>query len=369
MRVLDLRPRTVKFMSTLWGGGQTVRGEIAEPPSHPPLSRLAARLADKFMARRVSHRRPQGQGPLIVSVGNLALGGTGKTPVVAALATALAADGIKGAVLTRGFGSPLAGPLAVRSDNVLAGDEARLLSLALEGEGWSVIQARRRPAGLDHLLQLTPDVEIVIVEDGHQTAGLGRDLDILILDSWTTVTAGGASRISPVTGSVIPFGPWRESAAGAVRAGIWLLETDHRGPDQGVGGQAVVRFQRQLTLRDPVAHVRVDQPAGRAALVSGIARPESFEASLVHLLPEDPVLSVRCADHAAYGPRVTARILRAAREEGADFLVTTAKDWVKLGPFLPPEWKVLVADLAIGWGRDKALPALVRERLEKFRRR
>ena len=49
--------------------------------------------------------------------------------------------------------------------------------------------------------------------------------------------------------------------------------------------------------------------------------------------------------------------------------MTTAKDWVKLGPFLPPEWTVLVADLKIAWGRDKALPALVRERLEEFRRR
>lgn len=364
MRVLDLRPRAVQFMSNLWGGGQTVRGEITEPAAHPPLSRMAARLVDKFMARRVSRRRLRGQGPMIISVGNLALGGTGKTPVVAALATALAADGVKGAVLTRGFGSPLAGPLAVHSDNVLAGDEARLLSLALEGEDWSVVQARRRPAGLDHLLRLAPDVEIVIVEDGHQTAGLGRDLDILILDSWATVTVEGASRISPVTGSVIPFGPWRESATGAARAGIWLLETDLPGPDQGVDGQAVVRFQRQLSLRDPVAQVRVEKPGGRAALVSGIARPESFEASLVPLLAEDPVLSVRCADHAAYGPRVTARILRTAREVGADFLVTTAKDWVKLEPFWPESMPVLVADLKICWGHNKTFPDLVGERLE-----
>jgi len=364
MRVLDLRPRTLRLMSSLWGRSSGVRGHVAHKPGPPNLAaRCAAKLADGFMGRRVSARRFGKGGPAIISIGNLALGGTGKTPVVAALATDLAASGLKGAVLTRGFGSPLAGPLAVDSGNVLAGDEARLMAAALAAHHWPVIQARRRTRGLELLLEKYPATEVVIVEDGHQTAGLGRHLDVVILDGWTVTGEGAGSKVCAVTGPVFPLGPWRESAAGADRAGIWLLETDQDVPAEGSGGQAVARFQRQLTLRSPRAGLGADLPTGRPGVLSGIARPETFENDLEKVLELEPVLAVRCGDHAHYTPRNVAGIVKALQEEGAGFLVTTVKDWVKLEPFWPQSMAVMVADLEIRWGHDKALPELVGERL------
>ncbi len=364
MRILDLRPRTVRLMSNLWGSGTSVRGQYADKPGSVHLAaRLTARVADGFIARRVSARRLDGAGPAIVSIGNLALGGTGKTPVVAALADDLAAAGCKGAVLTRGFGSPLAGPLTVDPDNDLAGDEARLIAAVLAARGWPVIQARHRVRGLEHLLDFYPGTEVVIVEDGHQTAHLGRHLDVVILDGWYVDHEDGMGKVHAVTGPVLPFGPWRESSAGADRAGVWLLETGADMPNEGQGGQAVATFQRKLSLRDPLGDRSVDSPDGQAAILSGIARPEAFENSLLKVLKSDAVLAIRCGDHARYAPRMVAKITSAARAGGADFLVTTAKDWVKLKPFWPTGFPVQVADLEICWGQGKTLPEIVGERL------
>ena len=367
MRILEMRPRTVRLMSYMWGRGSSSRGLLSRRPEPlPPAARCAAAVADGFIARRVAARRPPDPYPAIISIGNLALGGTGKTPVVAALAEALAADGWKGAVLTRGFGSPLAGPLVVEPDNVQAGDEARVMAAALAARGWPVIQARHRARGLDHLREAYPAAEVVIVEDGHQTARLGRHLDIVILDGWTVTSEGGRDKVCPVTGHVFPFGPWRESAAGADRAGIWLLETDEDRPVVGLGGQAVASFQRRLTLREPLSGRQVDSADGRHAVLSGIARPEAFEQALGKVLKREPVLAARCGDHARYTRGTVAEISRAANEDGVDFLVTTAKDWIKLKPFWPEGLPVLVADLEIRWGYTKTLPVLVEERLDSI---
>jgi tetraacyldisaccharide-1-P 4'-kinase len=222
---------------------------------------------------------------------------------------------------------------------------------------------------MDFLKDRYPDLELVILEDGHQTAAVGRDLDILILDRWQVVPGVGPGRIAPVTGPVVPFGPWRESAQGGRRAAIWLLETAEPGPGEGIDGQDVVRFQRRLTLERPSGPAPEGSVSGCAALLSGIARPEGFESSVTGMLEDPAVLAVRCGDHAEYGPRVVARIIAAVRRAGADFLVTTAKDWVKLEPFLPAGLEVLVTDLSIVWEDGKALPALVRERLAEEGRR
>jgi tetraacyldisaccharide 4'-kinase len=365
MRVVDLRPRSVRLMSSLWKKGSPVQGLQSGPISKLNLAaRLAARLADGFATRRVSGRPARGPVPAVVSVGNLALGGTGKTPVVAALSRDLAAAGWKGAVLTRGYGSPLSGPLKVEATNALAGDEARLMALSLSSVNWPVIQARRRIRGLDFLMEKFPDTQIVIVEDGHQTAYLGRHLDVVILDAWTVVPGEDGPVAGAITGPVVPFGPWRESAVGADRAGIWLLETEQDVPEVGAGGQAVAVFQRRLSLRSAGSGQEVEAPGCRPAVLSGIARPESFEKGLENVLKNEPVLAVRCGDHARYLPRRVAEITEYIQESKADFLVTTAKDWVKLEPFWPEDLAVLVADLEICWGRDKTLPELVGERLE-----
>jgi len=353
VRIVDLRPWPVR----VWDG----RGGRGGPDAGP-LARLAGAAADALVARRVAGRDPVPDGLRVVSVGNLAFGGTGKTPVTAALAGALAAAGHRGAVLTRGYGSAVADAILVDADRDGAGDEARLLARGLAPVGWPVMQARDRRRGLDLLAARLSRGAVVLLEDGHQTAGAGRDLDVLILDRWREVRRDGVRVLEPATGPVVPLGPWRESARGARRAGVWLVEDDDP-PARGAGGQLVTGFRRELAL------VRLDGGAGAApadgrwAALSGIARPERFEAGAAAVLGGPPRLAVRCVDHAPYGADLLARVVAAVRAAGAPLTVTTEKDWIKLADRWPADLPLAVARLTVRWTGARHLPDLVGELL------
>lgn len=360
MQILDWRSRGEKFLTSCWSAQTAQTGR-----SDGIGNRLWARLHDRVIAYRVAQRPPANGQPLLISVGNLSLGGTGKTPVVIALARDLAELGHRGVVLTRGFRSPLAGPLDVKADNVLAGDEARLLAASLQDVQWSVVQSRRRSRGLDHILARDVVLDIVLVEDGHQTAGVGRDMDILILDHWSVVDTEEGPCVDALTGPVFPFGPWRESATGAQRAHIWLLETGDQVPARTVWGGRVVTFQREFACRGVNAAASAAANPEHPALVSGIARPARFEAGAENLLSAQPRLAVRLADHAPYGPRLLGRVKEAMKESGCRSLVTTAKDWIKIEPYWPDALPAYVIDLAITWGNGETLTELVGERLKR----
>ena len=352
MKAYDLRSAPVRHLTRRWQarGATEPRGPLA----------LAAALADAWVARQAAQRPSPPRAPLVVSIGNLALGGTGKTPVTAQLARDLAAGGLRGAVLTRGFGSRLAGPLFVDAATAGAGDEARLLAATLTPWGWTVMQARRRADGFGRLCADASTLDIILLEDGHQTAGVGRHLDIVILDTWERATGPGGEHLVPRTGATSPFGPWRESARGARRAGVWLVEGD----PAGLGAPPGVRlagFSRTFTLSDPEA------ACGPALLVSGIARPGAFEAEAARRVGE-VVAAVRCDDHEPYGPRMLARLDRILAETGAARVVTTAKDRVKLAPVWGARPPLSILDMHVAWEGTTTLPELVRERLDAVRR-
>lgn len=351
MRIVDLRPAAVRGLTGRW---RTAGGP---PPAPAALGGLATRLADAWQARQASRRPPPPSAPFVVSIGNLALGGTGKTPVTCQLALDLAAAGLRGAVLTRGYGSPRRGPVAVAPGLAGAGDEARLLAAALEPAGWIVVQARRRARGLAWLRDRCPGLDVVLLEDGHQTAGVGRHLDVVILDAWDLAPgpAGGAPRLRALTGAVAPWGPWRESARGAARAGIWLVESG--APPPAPPGVAVAGFARAFRLALPPG-----ADAAAPVLLSGIARPGAFEAEAARHLAAAPALAVRCADHEPYGPRLLARLDECLAAAGATVVVTTAKDRVKLEPVWGARAPLAVLEMRVVWTGEKALPELVRER-------
>jgi tetraacyldisaccharide 4'-kinase len=355
MRIVDLRHFAVRQLTGRWLASR------AETPKG--LGAAATRLADVWMERMAARRPVSTPPPVVVSIGNLALGGTGKTPVTAQLGLDLAAAGFRGAVLTRGFGSRLRGPLMVGARTEGAGDEARLLAGLLAPSGWSVVQARHRPRGLAWLQAQAPDLDVILLEDAYQTAGMGRHLDIVILDSWRAVGPASDRRLEPLTGAVAPFGPWRESARGARRAGIWLVESMPPVPP-GPDGIPVARFSRSFHLTGPT-----DTTAGPAVLLSGIARPAVFEAEAERHLGQRPALAIRCADHESYGPRLLAKIDGLLRAAEAALVVTTSKDWVKLAPVWGTRPPLAVLEMRVCWEGDTALPDLVRERLDVVRRR
>lgn len=354
MKVYDLRPAAVRGLTARWSA------QGASAPRGP--AQVATRLADAWLARQAARRPLPPEAPLIVSIGNLALGGTGKTPVTAQLALDLAAGGVRGAILTRGFGSPLAGPLLVHAGTAGAGDEARLLAGTLEPQGWVVMQARRRAAGLEWLRRARGALEVILLEDGHQTAGVGRHTDIVILDAWRRGPGPEGDLLTPCTGPTAPFGPWRESARGAVRAGIWLLEADPTGLTAPNGTQ-VAGFSRTFRLG-----AGAPPPPGPVVLLSGIARPQAFESEAARHLAEPAAATVRCADHEPYGARMLARLDRVLADSGARSVVTTAKDAVKLAPAWGRRPPLVVLELRVCWEGKPTLPELVRERLDAVRR-
>ncbi len=349
MKVLDLRPWWVRTALAAWrrGGGVRSGGRT---------------LADHWIGRRVQRRDPLPAGPpWLVSVGNLALGGTGKTPVVGKLAADLASRGRRGAILVRGFGSSLRGPALVTPQHAAAGDEARWHAACLENTGWLVCQSRDRVAGLRWLRDRYPELDYVLLEDAHQTAGLPRHLDVVILDRWTIENESG--QLIAGTGRVFPAGPWRESAQGAVRADLLLVEAQDPVPAGSDHGQPVGSFARRLSLREArTAGTRIPDSRRWAAL-SGIAHPDRFEAGVAEELGCSPVLTVRCGDHQQYRESLLARIISEMEQAGADTLVTTAKDWVKLESLWPAGSAVLIADLELEWGQKNALPDWIEERV------
>lgn len=298
-----------------------------------------------------------------MSVGNLALGGTGKTPLVMAIARDLAAMGLQGAVLTRGYGSSLAGPLLVQADNVQAGDEARMMAGQLSDFGWSVVQSRVRPKGLNFLHETQPHLQLILLEDAFQTTGLPRHVDLVILDSWQVVQEHGSHLLEPVAGNVFPFGPWRESAGGAKRATALLGEGGPSFPDFSLTGQPAFSFHRTMEMRQ-VQGTETGESGKAWALVSGIARPEKFEASAQDILGKNVVLKVRCRDHENYGPKLVRNILNHMDDTGARGLVTTAKDWVKLSHMWQDSRPVFVLDMELVWHEKNAFNHWLVERVK-----
>ncbi len=357
--VLDWRGPAARLAATLWdAGGPEGDGW------RRALSALGAPLWQAGLRGRLAGRGTPPGATLVVSVGNLAVGGAGKTPVVAALGAELARRGHAGAIVTRGYGSPQRGPLRVRPGDAAAGDEARLLAERVPA--WVVVQAADREAGVAAALADAPAPAIILLEDGHQSARAGRHLDVLILDRWRC----DGDAVLPQAGPLLPWGPYREGPEGAARAACWLVEPPPQddaawlaravpgGPWAPAAG-AVLGFRRTMSL-DPSSR----PPAGAPdAALSGIARPAAFEAGCARLLGRPPRLAVRCDDHVAFTADIAARAAAAGRACGVAAWLVTEKDAVKLAPLWPGPEPLRIVRLDVTWAGKETLPDLVEERL------
>ncbi|BCR05200.1 tetraacyldisaccharide 4'-kinase [Desulfuromonas versatilis] len=266
-------------------------------------------------------------GVPVVSVGNLSVGGTGKTPTVEFVVRHLLRAGKTVAVVSRGYGGSARsgvtlvcggqGPL-VAAD--ICGDEPYLLARRLPEA--IVLVAPRRAEGV-RVAQEEFGADVVVLDDGFQHLAVQRDLDIVLLDG----------RRPLGNGKVLPAGLLREFPLALGRADLFLL-TRSRGDEPGPRGlsRPVLRCRHRLAgeaislAGEPLELANL---AGlRGAAFAGIADPEGFFRDL---RAAGLALShaIGFADHAGYGPRELERLARVAAE--VDYLITTEKDGVKLG--------------------------------------
>lgn len=298
----------------------------SNPPSRPGwTARLLGPAALAWragaFARGLTARARPGGVP-VICVGNLTVGGAGKTPMVAALMQRLLAQGLAVHVVSRGFGGVTRGPHRVdpaRHDVRDVGDEP--LMLAALGTVWV---SRDRPAGVR--AAAAEGAEIVLLDDGLQNPHVARDRNIVMVDA---VEGFGNGRL-------IPAGPLREPVGrGLARADLVVLVGEPQ-----VRRAAVARWpalERARPLGAQLRPLATGLPLEGEPVVAfaGIARPEKFFET-VRAMGARPLAEHPFPDHHAYRPRVLRRLLAEARQSGA-MLVTTEKDAVRLPPELRRE--------------------------------
>lgn len=314
--------------------------EFWSRPGHP-LATLLAPLGELYRFGTVIRRgwtRPA-QAPVpVVCVGNLVVGGAGKTPVAMAVAAALLEAGVAVHLLSRGYGGRLRGPVRVVPERHTArdvGDEALLL--AAVAPSW-VSRDRRTGAAA----AIAGGAELIVMDDGFQNPTLRKDLSLLVIDSGY----GFGNR------RLIPAGPLREPIAAGLRRAQALVLLDGAGSTATVSGGGTPVLAARLVPDEAALAL-----AGtRVFAFAGIGRPEKFFATLAEI--GCTVVATRSfSDHHPYRPEEIMAICEQANVADAR-PVTTAKDAVRL----PPEARamVTVVNVSLSWHDPEALVRLLR---------
>jgi tetraacyldisaccharide 4'-kinase len=258
------------------------------------------------------------RGP-VVSIGNIAAGGSGKTPFVIALGEVLKRRGVSFDVLSRGYGRKTKGVALVNPDGSARefGDEPLLIARKLEVS--VVVGEDRYAAG--RLAEENFGPRLHLLDDGFQHRGLARDFDIVL------VSAGDA------VSSLLPRGRLREPLSALARADAVVLTNDATPDGLPVAHQKLWRVQRDIIAPE------VDDPC---LAFCGIARPAAFFAQL--RAAGVNVLATRTfRDHHAYSKSDIRALLKARHKAGATCFVTTEKDVINLEPFLAELEPIYVA--------------------------
>lgn len=299
-------------LSARSGGMPLIRGALT------PLSWIWAAVT----ARRIARGQPVDPGVPVICIGNVTLGGAGKTPVARAVADRLAARGKAVHLLSRGYGGRLAGPVRVdplKHASADVGDEPLMLA-----QHFPVWVSRDRAAGAK--AAAAAGAEVIVMDDGFQNPSVKKALSLVVVDGETRRDEWPFG-----DGRVFPAGPMREPlAAGLKRAEavLILLPADLPAPDPEL--VAALKGPALLT-----AHLQpaAAPPAGPQVGFAGVGKPWKVERAL-QAAGCDLKDFAPFPDHVAYDEAVLRRLAERASDFGAG-LVTTEKDWVRL----PPAWR------------------------------
>jgi tetraacyldisaccharide 4'-kinase len=282
----------------------------------------------------------------VIIVGNIAVGGSGKTPLVIWLVEQLRRRGYRPGVVSRGYGGTARAPLGVTpdSDPGMTGDEPLLIARRTQAPVWV---GRDRPAAARALLAAHPECNVIVSDDGLQHYRMARDVEIAVVD-----TARGWGN-----GLLLPAGPLREPPARLQRVDAVVLNGTEAAPDDLPPGPAIVRMRlvpgAACNLADPSRHQPLDALRGQPLVaVAGIGSPERFFATLRAAGLEFTARPFR--DHHVY---CTADLAT----DDATAIVMTEKDAVKCTAFASGRMWVVPVDVDV----DPALGDLVCNRIRR----
>jgi tetraacyldisaccharide 4'-kinase len=301
----------------------------------PPLSLLYGAVTRTRLSlyRRGTFHTTRLERP-VISVGNITTGGTGKTPLVEYVARTIASRGKKICILTRGYGRKdpylqviVSDGYGVLASPTEAGDEPYLLATKLAGLAAVISSADRIAAGQEAIKDF--GTEVFVLDDGFQHLRLARDLNIVAIDA--TNPWGG--------GSLLPYGRLRESPEGLSRADcVVLTRCDQVESVDGLREEILRLTGERPVFQSHMRTVRVSplkngsealEPPARVAGFCAVGNPASFFERLRRMNYE-LALEKPFADHHIYSQEDVDSLGRAARDNGATALITTAKDAVKL---------------------------------------
>jgi tetraacyldisaccharide 4'-kinase len=284
----------------------------------------------------------------VISVGNITVGGTGKTPCVIMLAKILQRHGLKPAIISRGYGAKSAQPVNIVSDGKsillradIAGDEPLLIARSLPDIP-VVTGARRRltgPAAIDRF-----GADVLICDDAFQHRQIFRDIDIVLLDAEKPLG----------NGHLLPAGELREPIGGLDRASCFILtragETERLNQDVTRIANAshvpvflaIHRFKEMIRPEESLPVPPGDLRGKKVCAFCGIARPASFKKTLLEadakILSFDPY-----PDHHIFRDYDLEELKDKFTNLHADYLVTTEKDAMRLTGY--PEFLKMVCIL------------------------
>jgi tetraacyldisaccharide 4'-kinase len=284
----------------------------------------------------------------VISVGNISVGGTGKTPLVIWLAEKLLAQKMRVAILTRGYRGRQG-----------TSDEVELMRARLQNQVRFGVGPDRHAEG--HRLESAEPVDIFLLDDGFQHQQLARDVDILLLDS-----------SQPMNQPLLPAGPMREKSSAMTRANILVFTrtANSAGTQDAIqnlgnlpifAASTILKGFRRLDCHDsPQSATQIGQ--GPFFAFCGIGNPDAFIRDL-QAWGTPPQNQLFFPDHHRYTPADVAHIQQAAKKVGATTLLTTEKDSWNLTNLKFPELPVYVAVIDLQIARESELLATVEQLL------
>lgn len=347
------------------------------------LYELAVRL--RVAAYETEYRKPKRLDAVVIAVGNITLGGTGKTPMVASIARYIKSEDHLVAILTRGYGRKSTGMRTLGTARSIStgdassthtgtdvghsyrefGDEPIMLSRALPDIP-IVINKDRYEGGQWAINKL--GAEVLVLDDAYQHLAIARDLNILLIDA--TDTFGGFE--------MVPFGRLREPLYAIKRADAVIITRADRPFDQGQTNAIIKHFcgdkvpvMHMCSFIARLRHLQTgeeydtNQFAGwNAAVMCGIGNPRAFADDILQI-GINIVSENFFPDHHPFKQEDLDRATKAAQDAGADLILTTEKDAVRIEGLKHGAVPIYAAQLEIQSDDDIRLKSLLLRTLVK----